>query len=65
MRYQAVTMRDVIKHVQAVVLDLPPSFRGYHNQTCPWYHIKGLYNARCRRSNHPPYPSIGDQALME
>ena len=56
MRYQAVTMRDVIKHVQAVVLDLPPSLRDYHNQACPWYHIKGLYNTHCRRSNQPLTP---------
>ena len=65
MRYQAVTMREVIKHVKSAVLYLPPSLRDYHNQACPWYHIKGLYNARCRQSNQPPYPSIGDQALME
>ena len=66
MRYQAVTMQEVIKHVKSAVLNLPPSLHDYQNQSCPWYQIKVLLNLCCGWSRYQtPYPSIGDQALME
>ena len=49
-------MRGVIKRETCLGLALPPSLYNASKEACPYYHIKGMRNARCgREGDHQPY----------
>ena len=59
-------MHDAIKRARNSMLDLSPSPLYVLKESCPFYHIKVLCNARCGRTgDHHPYPDGADRSLLK